>query len=1102
MIRKINTNQNSTARNSSIQGNTFNVLPIKESNIPSGRDFQNAQTSNHDVISRIRRASLRTKAITFAFAMGTLPVLLVGALNYYLVNQSTIKEITHFKQEKARLLADNINHFMLRQYGAIQLISKLTFLQNRNLKEAINREPIQTRLSNYLDIEDGDKSIAVFDLNGELISESKGQSIPNQKDQEYFQAVLKTNKPSISQPLKTPSIEKAEIYFTAPVKDTQTGQALYIIRISMPVKSLVKAIQISQISQDNYDLIDAYGQIFLSSKGSFLGKDARQKIPEWQRLQAQNQVTTSIVDSKEDNTEELVTYVPTQTLAGLPDLGWKLVLSTPTTTALATHKQLFLALQIGTLITAFLVSGIAVIIVNRLLKPIMAVTTTVKKLGQGNLDTRIAIEGEDEFAILGSNINHMADQLQDLLQKQTAEADKLRLLTNILLLIRSSLNSEDLFKITVTQARQALKADRVVIYKFNSHTGGQIIAESVAPGLPVAFGNVITDACIDQETIEAYRNGRILVTNNVLEAEFAPEHLRLMEQLQIKANLVTPILKDNQVFGFLIAHHCFSTYVWQPYEINFLRQLAVQVGLTLERIGLLEATQLLKNFAIRLSGILNSQDISNLAVHEIRQALKAERVIIYKFNENWYGKIIAESVATGWPKAFGAQINDPCFVNYVEKYQQGRIVAINNIYQAGLSRCYMQQLEPFAVKANLVAPILLGDELLGLLIAHQCSQPRAWLQSEIDLFEQMARIVGLALERADLLEQTEKERKAAEVASQQQRQQKETLQLQLLQLIDDIEGAARGDLTVHTEVTDGEIGTIADFFNSIVENLREIVTSVKLVATQVDEAIAENSGAISQLATKALQQADRINHTLDSVDQMRISIQEVANSASLAAEVAHTASRTAEEGGLAMDLTVENIISLRETIGETTKKVKRLGESSQQISQVVALINQIAMQTNLLAINTGIEAARAGQDGHGFAVIAEEVAVLAAQSTEATSEIEAIVSNIQLETSLVVKAMELGTAQVVEGTRLVQDTKQSLNDILSVCRKIDELVHSISQATISQVQTSQEVTDLMQEVAKVSEMTSTASRQVSSSLQKTEDISRKLQASVSTFKID
>jgi methyl-accepting chemotaxis protein PixJ len=1053
------------------------------------------------VTSWVRGLSLRTKAIAFTFIIGTLPVFGVGVVTYYLVNKSMTKEIVNTKQDRARLLANNLSSFMVRRYGDIQILSKLTFLQNRNLRAVISRKQMQEQLSNYLDIENSYESIAVFDINGELVADSAGKTIPNQKNENYFKTVLKTNKPYVSQPIITKSVDKSKIYMAAPVKDSDTSKTVYVVRTVIPVKSLEKVVLIPQMNQNDYDLIDASGKIFLDKTGTQVGLDAKQKIPNWKELQVGQQITSHILFDQQDNVEKLVTYAPWQKMQGLPDLNWTLVVSLDTATAFATHKKLLLALEIGTLITALLVGGIGAIIANRLMKPIEAVTMAVQKLGKGNFDTRIAFKGKDELAVLVYHINKMADQVQDLLQTQSAEAEQLKVLTNILLLIRQSLNSEELFNVTVTEARQALNVDRVVVYRFNAQGGGQVVAESVTPGLPIAFGK-IEDACISQEIIETYRQGRVLAVNNVLEAGFSPEHQNLMEKLQVKANLITPIIKDDQVLGFLIAHHCQETHVWQPYEINFLRQLAIQVGLTLERVSLLEVTQTLKDLAIHLSRTHNSQDIFNLAVQNIRKALKVERAVIYKIDENFHGSIIAESVVTDFPSSLGAEIHDPCLKDYAEKYRRGRVVAINNIYQANLSECYIKQLETFAVKANLVTPILVGDSLLGLLIAHQCSQPRLWQQSDIDLFEQFARIVGLALERAKFLEQAQEERKEAEKVSQQQRQHKERMQLQLLRLIDRLEGASQGDLTVRAEVTAGEIGTVADFFNSLLESWQEIVTQVKLAATQVNHAIADNSGSMGHLAIEALKQAQEISHTLEAVDQMRQSIKAVAKSAQQAADVARTAYNAAETGGTAIDLTVENIVGLRGIVGETAKKVKRLGESSQQISRVVAIINQLAMQTNLLAINTGIEAARAGEEAQGFAVIAEEVAVLAAQSSEATEEIEQIVATIQQETSEVVRAMESGTTQVVEGTRLVQNTKSSLNHILEVCSQIDQLVQSISTATVSQVQTSQEVSVLMQEIAKVSEMTSNSSRQVSTSLQETVEISQQLQESVRTFKVN
>jgi methyl-accepting chemotaxis protein PixJ len=341
-----------------------------------------------------------------------------------------------------------------------------------------------------------------------------------------------------------------------------------------------------------------------------------------------------------------------------------------------------------------------------------------------------------------------------------------------------------------------------------------------------------------------------------------------------------------------------------------------------------------------------------------------------------------------------------------------------------------------------------------------------------------------------------------ESTSEEEWQQKDTIHLQLLKLLTEVESAAKGDLTVQADVTAGEVGTVANAFNSIVEKLRDIVTQVKQAAVQVNTALGSNQDAIQHLAEEALTQAAEINRTLEAVEQMTGSMQAVAEGAQQVTAIAHHANHTAAKSGKAMDLTVQNILSLQETVSETAKKVRHLGESSQQISRVVSLINQIAMQTNLLAINAGIEAARAGEEGQGFAVVAEEVGELAARSAAATQEIEQIVDKIQRETNEVVKAMEIGTIQVVESTQIVEDAKQSLSEILDVSQQIDTLVQSISTATVSQVQTSQIVSQLMKDIAAISQRTSDSSHQVSESLQKTVEISQHLQQTVETFKVN
>ena len=795
-------------------------------------------------------------------------------------------------------------------------------------------------------------------------------------------------------------------------------------------------------------------------------------------------------------------------LATVPNTNWVVASSIDTAEIGATGREAALISGLIFLGLAGVMAAILWLLARRLSEPLNQLAGAAQQVAAGNLDVYAKPSGSAETQTLAQSFNNLVVRVKDLLQQQAAQSEKIQTYADTVNAATRG-DSQFLFDQAVQDAKKHLNVDRVVIYGFEPDLSGSIVAEAVDPGWPRALADRISDPCIPGRLLEEYKQGRIVPTSDVRATNYSPAHLQLLNRLQVKANLAVPIVAADNLLGLMVAHQCSGTHEWQESEINYLTQLATQVGVSLTGVSFAAQKEAEAKRAQQLNEIISRvresykvEEIYQAAITGIRETLKTDRAVVYLFDEDWQGTIVAESVANGWPKALGANIADPCFAEqYVEKYKRGRVKATENIYEAGLTKCYLGQLEPFKVKANLVAPILAEGKLLGLLVTHQCSSTRPWQEADINFFKQVAIQVGFALDQAAALEQREQARIVAELVSEEQRREKEALQLQLLELLSDVEGAARGDLTVRADVTVGEIGTVADFFNAVIESLRGIVTQVKIAATQVNTSLGENEGAIRELSAEALQQAEETTRTLDSVEQMTRSIQEVAENARQAAVVARTASSTAEVGGLAMDRSVQNILCLRETVAETAKKVKRLGESSQQISKVVSLINQIALQTNLLAINAGIEAARAGEEGQGFAVVAEEVGELAARSAAATQEIEKIVENIQQETAEVVEAMELGTTQVVEGTHLVEDAKQSLSQILDVSRQIDVLVQSISSATVSQAETSQAVTELMKEIALVSERTSHSTRLVSGSLQETVGIAAQLQASVGTFKV-
>ncbi|MBD2386859.1 methyl-accepting chemotaxis protein [Cylindrospermum sp. FACHB-282] len=903
----------------------------------------------HDVVSRLQQLSLGTKATILAIAFGTIPALGIGAVAYSFANKSITRQISQDQAVQALSLADNVNHFMFERYGDIQVLANLLFLTNPKVSASTTTAEKQAVLDSFVAADRAYSSVAVFDLEGKVIFKSTGEPLGKDKARNSLQEVLRKGTAVISEPETSKSTGVVNIYIAAPVKDALTGKTIAVVRGRLPVQSIAGVMNNYVANGNEYHLLDASGKVFLSPRQDFLGKEAKAVYPGLANLPTANKVETFKAVQQINQKPELVSYVSSKTIEGLPALNWQVLLSTDTAIVYGTQKQLLWLIVTGTGLTAMIVGAMANWLAKGALQPVVKATAALTKLRQGELNTHLEIGGKDELGQLSDNINQMAAKLESLASEQGIDTQWTKLLADITLGLRRSIKTEDIYQTVVKEVRQALKTDRVIIYQLNPDTSG--------------------------------------------------------------------------------------------------------------------------------------------------------------------GIVIAESVADAWPQMFGVNIDDPGFSDglrpggsdcYRETYQDSRVQANANIHQEpslNNADSYSQMLEKFAIKGNLSAPIIIQGQLVGLLMAHQCESPRIWQQLEIDLFKQIAIQVGYAQEQAQLLAEVERARAILSTDSLAEGQQKEILHRQLLELLSDVESAAKGDLTVRADVTSGEIGTVADFFNSIVESLRDIVTQVKHAAIQVNEAIGSNESAIRQLAEEALTQANEINRTLDAVDQMTNSMQAVAESAKQTAVIANHAADNATKSGQAMDLTVQNILSLRETVGETAKKVRRLGESSQQISRVVSLINQIAMQTNLLAINAGIEAARAGEEGQGFAVVAEEVGELAARSAAATQEIEEIVENIQRETSEVVQAMEVGSIQVVEGTRIVEDAKQSLSQILDVSRQIDSLVHSISTATASQVQTSQTVSQLMKDIAAVSQRSSDSSRQVSQSLQKTVEISQELQETVGTFKI-
>ncbi len=336
---------------------------------------------------------------------------------------------------------------------------------------------------------------------------------------------------------------------------------------------------------------------------------------------------------------------------------------------------------------------------------------------------------------------------------------------------------------------------------------------------------------------------------------------------------------------------------------------------------------------------------------------------------------------------------------------------------------------------------------------------------------------------------------------EQSKRRNERNQAAILRLMNELQEVADGNLTVQATVTEDITGAIADSVNYTVEELRGLVSRINSTAEQVNNASTQARDIATRLLTSSESQSREIRGTGEKVLQMAQQINEVSNGAGESAKVARNSLEAAERGQRAAYNQIAGMNEIREHIQETAKRIKRLGESSQEIGEIVELISDITEQTNVLALNAAIQAASAGEAGRGFSVVAEEVQRLADRSAEAAKQIGALVRTIQTDTQDAVTAMERSTQGVVEGTKLSDAAGTALADIGRVSRQLAELIERIAKTTSEQASSAGGVAVSIERILSVTEQTSQGTRQTAQSIGQLATLARELKASVARFRV-
>ncbi|MEO8747945.1 MAG: methyl-accepting chemotaxis protein [Rhodanobacter sp.] len=321
----------------------------------------------------------------------------------------------------------------------------------------------------------------------------------------------------------------------------------------------------------------------------------------------------------------------------------------------------------------------------------------------------------------------------------------------------------------------------------------------------------------------------------------------------------------------------------------------------------------------------------------------------------------------------------------------------------------------------------------------------------------------------------------------------------IMRLLDEMGSLAEGDLTVTTTVSEDITGAIADSVNYAIDELRSLVTTINETSEQVSTSAQESQTTARSLADAAQQQAHEISSATSAINRIASSMDAVSRDSTKSAEVAEQSVAIASHGADVVRETIAGMDSIRDQIQETSKRIKRLGESSQEIGSIVELINDIAEQTNILALNAAIQAASAGEAGRGFAVVADEVQRLAERSTRATKRIEALVQAIQSDTGEAVSSMEQTTAGVVSGAHLAEDAGSALGDIERVSHDLSALIQAISASAGEQSSAATEISESMNSIQDISSQTSEGASQTADSIGTLAQLASDLRRSVAHF---
>ncbi|MGL5806701.1 MAG: GAF domain-containing protein, partial [Xenococcaceae cyanobacterium] len=577
---------------------------MTNNSVNSNLEFNNKATKSRAFKSS-PRLSLRLKATLAAIALGTLPVLAIGGFAYSVVDRQIRDNAIKEQETLTQTQGKRVSAFMFERYGDIQILANLGILTNSKLRKEVSPADKEKTLTKFVETYEVYDAIAAFDLNGDVIGQSSGVKEKNHKKANFFQEVLKTGKPTIFQPGLSKATGKITIIFAAPIIDKDTGKIIGVVRSKMPVKYIARVMGIEydraqessefQGKEVENHLIDANNKVFVASEETQnLDEEITKAIPGLAALKASHKLGS--IEGFDASTPDplLISYAPIEPYLSLPDLGWSVVVHQDKAIVFAASNRILTIIGIGTALSAAVISIIATIIANRAINPILEASKAVQKLGQGELKTRLTVRGTDELAILGVNINVMAEQLETSSEAQQRYTSKLMLqndtLSNLarhegVLQGNAKLAAKEF---TETIAR-ILQVARTSIWLYNPSRNGFVCFDSYEDKSK-QHSEGLEFAAIDYpDYFQAIEQDRPIVAvdahNNPATHEFSENYLK---PLELTSKLDIPIRSAGMVGGVICCEQIGEQRNWDGDEIVFVSSIANLFSLTLENDRLQE----------------------------------------------------------------------------------------------------------------------------------------------------------------------------------------------------------------------------------------------------------------------------------------------------------------------------------------------------------------------------------------------------------------------------------------------------------------------------------------------------------------------------------